>query len=146
MNSRRRRETDGERGCRAALNKNDLRRVHGDLVVRSTRRGLSEGDVLGSRRAIRLATLAVAGGLLAENHQVHQLSVGARKDDFLAPAGELLARAQAAGVVRPDVDAADLSPIMRMMRSLVVTPDDYRSADWQRYLALMLHTPPTTRA
>lgn len=68
------------------------------------------------------------------------------RDRFLAPAGELLARAQAAGVVRPDVDAADLSPIMRMMRSLVVTPDDYRSADWQRYLALMLHTPPTTRA
>jgi AcrR family transcriptional regulator len=68
------------------------------------------------------------------------------RDRFLAPAGELLARAKAAGVVRPDVDAADLSPIMRMMRSLVVTPDDYRSADWQRYLALMLHTPPTTRA
>ena len=62
------------------------------------------------------------------------------RDRFLAPAGELLRRAQAAGIVRADVDEADLAPIMRMMRALVITPEDFTAGAWKRYLTLMLHT------
>ena len=62
------------------------------------------------------------------------------RDRFLAPAGELLRRAQAAGTARADVDATDLAPIMRMMRALVLTPEDFAGGAWQRYLTLMLRT------
>jgi AcrR family transcriptional regulator len=60
------------------------------------------------------------------------------REQFLVPAGELLRRAQAAGVARADVDPADLTPIMRMLRALVTTHDDYEAGAWRRYLALML--------
>ncbi len=62
------------------------------------------------------------------------------RDRFLAPAGELLRRAKAEGTVRPDVDEADLAPIMRMLRALVITPEDFSAGAWRRYLTLMLST------
>ena len=68
------------------------------------------------------------------------------REQFLAPAGELLGRAQAAGAARPDVDAADLTPIMRMLRALVTTHADFEGGAWRRYLALMLHAPADTPA
>jgi AcrR family transcriptional regulator len=60
------------------------------------------------------------------------------RDRLLGPLAVLLERAQAQGQVRDDVGIADLAPIMRMLRALVVTSGDLADDAWLRYLSLLL--------
>jgi AcrR family transcriptional regulator len=62
------------------------------------------------------------------------------RERFLIPVAELLHRAQAAGVVRPEIESSDLAPIIRMLRALMITNEELTDTTWLRYLSLLLRT------
>jgi AcrR family transcriptional regulator len=66
------------------------------------------------------------------------------RERFLIPVAELLHRAQAAGVVRPEIESTDLAPIIRMLRALMITSEELTDTIWLRYLSLLLRTPQAT--
>jgi AcrR family transcriptional regulator len=67
--------------------------------------------------------------------------VGVMTERFSRPVGRLLERAQADGVVRPDVGPDDLRPIVRMLRGVMTAEVDVPRDAWLRYLSLLLLTP-----
>jgi AcrR family transcriptional regulator len=57
---------------------------------------------------------------------------------FYRPVGPLLVRARDAGIVRADVGADDLRPIVRMLRAVRTAEGDVPDEAWLRYLSLLL--------
>lgn len=52
--------------------------------------------------------------------------------------GELFERAKKAGVIRPEVEATDMGPILIMMRTIIDMAGNARPELWQRYLTFIL--------
>lgn len=75
-----------------------------------------------------LATLAAAGNPTPAGPPDHQ------REELMAATEAMLARARAAGLIRPDLQAADMPPLYCGLASVVQAG----VADWRRYLSLLL--------
>jgi AcrR family transcriptional regulator len=78
-------------------------------------------------------TMAKDAGLVSET----------TRERFHRSLGELLERAKASGEVRATITVADLTPIIAMLRALVMGGTD-AADDWRRYLSLLLRDDTTT--
>jgi AcrR family transcriptional regulator len=120
-----------------------LFQARADEMVAVVEAGLKEPDPWEglSRTLERVLELQAANRGLRE--LVHDPVAGyervMRLRERLLPMGErLLLRARAAGVVRPDVSAADLPLVQIMVTGVIDASRDVDPELWRRYLALVL--------
>jgi AcrR family transcriptional regulator len=83
-------------------------------------------DLLGANRGLSEVT---AGGQMRE---------GAQNSPFFTAVGQLIQRAQDAGVMRPDVTIEDVPMIMCSLGRVQQLDSKMTVSNWQRHLAIML--------
>jgi AcrR family transcriptional regulator len=85
-----------------------------------------------------------AADLLGANRGLSEVSAGeqmreaAERTPFFAAVGELMERAQRAGVMRPDVNIEDVPMIMCSLGRVQQLDGTLAASRWRRHLALML--------
>jgi AcrR family transcriptional regulator len=85
-----------------------------------------------------------AADLLGENRGLSEVSAGgqmreaAERTPFFDAVGELIARAQRAGVMRPDVTIDDVPMIMCSLGRVQQLDAGMAASNWRRHLAIML--------
>lgn len=92
-----------------------------------------QGLVMLFEAALRLVSRELPIVAAARNAGAMTEDIGAR---FFGPLTELLERAQAAGLIRPDVDSDDLPRLILMLFS-TVRHFEPGSEGWRRYLVLL---------